>query len=212
MQEIIVPIGESAKKVENFLKKKFPIGYVRKLFRRKALRINGQRGVANDVVRPGDRIELAIPFEHERSDGAQSRRMPEIAVIYENPDLIVVNKPAGIAVHEARGLLKRETLLGVLETKYKGSGVRPRLVHRIDKDTSGTLLVAKTEAAAETLESLFDTGEVGKRSTYVWSSDACPKIKVELIFHSPAGRAALFRHSPAFLFLSVFQKQRSCAF
>jgi 23S rRNA pseudouridine955/2504/2580 synthase len=162
MQEIIVPTAETAKKVENFLKKKFPIGYVRKLFRRKAVRINGQRGLPDDVVRPGDRIELAIRFDQDRGDGAQLRRIPEIRVIYENTDLVVVNKPAGIAVHEARGLLNRETLLGVLEAKYKGSGVRPRLVHRIDKDTSGTLLVAKTEATAESLERLFETGEIEK--------------------------------------------------
>src|ERR1044071_4685603 len=118
MQEIVVPATESAKKLENFLKKNFPIGYVRKLFRHKAVRLNGVRGLPENHVRPGDRIELFIHFEPQRRDIAERASHNHIETIFEDADLLVINKAAGLTVHEAKGVPKRETLLGILEAKY----------------------------------------------------------------------------------------------
>lgn len=162
MQEIIVPPEESAKRLENFLKKNFPIGYVRKVFRRKAVRRNGVRGLPDDRVEPGDRITLFVPFEAQHRSTPATRSRPGITNIFEDSELVIVNKPAGVAVHEAKGILKRDTLFGTLEAKYRTNGIKPRLVHRLDKDTSGVLLVAKSEALAERLENLLETGEVEK--------------------------------------------------
>ena len=63
MHEIVVRTEESAKKLGNFLKKQFPVGYVRKLLRKNGVRINGERAKGEDLVRPGDRIQLYIEFE-----------------------------------------------------------------------------------------------------------------------------------------------------
>jgi 23S rRNA pseudouridine955/2504/2580 synthase len=83
-------------------------------------------------------------------------------IIFENDDFLVINKRAGIAVHEGKGILKQHSLLGILEATYRPRVVTPRLVHRIDKETSGLLLVAKAEPVAEELGRQFREGEVEK--------------------------------------------------
>ena len=74
----------------------------------------------------------------------------------------MLNKPAGIAVHEGKTVSKKESVLGILETQYRDRGIKPQLVHRLDKDTSGLLLVAKNPESAKELESCFETGAVEK--------------------------------------------------
>jgi 23S rRNA pseudouridine955/2504/2580 synthase len=160
MREMVLSAGEAPKKLENFLKKHFPIGYVRKVFRKNGVRINGRRGESDDVIRAGDRIQLYIPFEPEATTASRSRA--KIDVVFEDESLLVINKPAGLAVHEGKTVSKSESLLGILEGQYRDRGIKPRLVHRLDKDTSGLLLVAENPQAATELESAFETGQVEK--------------------------------------------------
>jgi 23S rRNA pseudouridine955/2504/2580 synthase len=163
VQEIAIGAAENSKKLENFLKKRFPMGYVRKLFRKNAVRLNGRRGKPDDLVSSGDHLELYIPFDRN----VESRSRPvatqnDLEIIFEDDALIVVNKPAGIAVHEGKGILKRQSVLGILEVKYRSQGVTPRLVHRLDKDTSGVLLAAKNALTAGKLEEVFANDQVKK--------------------------------------------------
>ena len=163
MQEIIVPEAQTGKKIEKFLTRNFPIGYVRKLFRKNGVRLNGKRAKAHDLVRPGDRIELFIPFEPETRQAEGPRAEPrEIDVLFESAELLVLNKPAGLAVHEAKTIAKNRTLLGLLEGYFRGTPFTPRLVHRLDKDTSGVLLVAKNVEVAQEIASYFEGGKVNK--------------------------------------------------
>jgi RluA family pseudouridine synthase len=159
-QEIIVPAGHEGKKLANYLARSFPLGYVRKLFRKHGVRLNGRRAKKLDLVSPGDRIELFIPFE-SISAGTKNRHA-EIQVVFENRDLLVVDKPAGLAVHEARSIPKNRTLLGVLEARFREAPFKPLLVHRLDKETSGALLLAKSQEAARDLESRFEEAAVTK--------------------------------------------------
>lgn len=161
MREIVVPNQKSEKKLENFLKKEFPIGYVRKLLRKNGVRVNGRRAKGEDLVRTGDRVQLYIEFE-KKSSGAKTPRTKQLNIIYEDDSLLVINKPAGIAVHEGKSVRKGDSVLGMLEAKYRGTDIRPRLVHRLDKDTSGLLLVAKNPATADELEIGFQQGGVEK--------------------------------------------------
>lgn len=154
--EIVVPAAEAGKKLGNFLKSRFPIGYVRKLFRRNGLRVNGKRVAAEEPVHAGDRIWLYIPFEKStRRAPSAPPGQPEITAIYEDDDLLVVNKPAGVAVHEGKQVARRRSVIGALENRYRTQGVSPRLVHRLDKDTSGVLIVAKNDSIRAELETLF---------------------------------------------------------
>jgi 23S rRNA pseudouridine955/2504/2580 synthase len=161
MHEIVVPTQEPAKKLENFLKKEFPIGYVRKLLRKNGVRINGRRAKGEDLVRNGDRIQLYIEFD-KKASAAKTRSTEHVDVIYQDDSLLVINKPAGIAVHEGKSVRKGDSILGILEANYRGTDIRPQLVHRLDKDTSGLLLIAKNPATAEELENRFHQGDVEK--------------------------------------------------
>src|SRR5437016_10854792 len=89
-----------------------------------------------------------------------------IGVIYEDEDLIVVNKPAGMVAHPAAGVTSG-TLANALAFHFQrlssaGGEARPGIVHRLDKGTSGLLVVAKTESAHENLADQFRTREVFK--------------------------------------------------
>ncbi len=160
--EIIFPKAEEPKSLENFLKKRFPIGYVRKLFRRNGVRLNSRRSGPKKMAGPGDKILLFIPFEKRVRTTQEKITLKEFEIIFEDDDLLVLNKQAGIAVHEARGILKRNTVLGILQATYRQQAVEPRLVHRIDKETSGLLVIAKNSVVAEELEKPFEEGKIEK--------------------------------------------------
>jgi 23S rRNA pseudouridine955/2504/2580 synthase len=160
--EIIVPETEEPKTLENFLKKRFPIGYVRKLFRKNGVRLNSRRSGPKETAGPGDKILLFIPFEKQPSSELSSHSQKGFKILFEDDGLLVIDKHAGIAVHEAKGILKRHTILGMLEATYRSQGAEPRLVHRIDKETSGLLLVAKKSEVAEELEREFEEGKIEK--------------------------------------------------
>jgi len=162
MREIVLPAGETPRKLGNFLKKQFPIGYVRKVLRKNGVRINGQRATSEDVIRAGDRIQLYIPFEPNAVTAMPGKSFPEINIVFEDDSLLVINKPAGLAVHEGRTVSKRNSVLGILEAQYHNRGIKPQLVHRLDKDTSGLLLVAKNRQTVSELENSFETGKVDK--------------------------------------------------
>jgi 23S rRNA pseudouridine955/2504/2580 synthase len=161
-EEIVLAADETPKKLENFLKKSFPVGYVRKLFRKNGIRLNGKHPKPDDVVRGGDRILFYIPFETNAAPPRPGGAAAKIKILFEDDALLVIDKPAGLTVHEGRTVTKRETVLGALESRYRGEGVSPKLAHRLDKDTSGLLLVAKNATLAQELESRFESGGVGK--------------------------------------------------
>jgi 23S rRNA pseudouridine955/2504/2580 synthase len=162
MHEIIVPSQELAKKLGNFLKKEFPIGYVRKLLRKNGVRINGRRAKAEDLIRPGDRIQLYVEFE-KKAPTDKIRSATKVDIVYQDDALLVINKQAGIAVHEGKSVRKRDSVLGLLQANFRGTDIRPQLVHRLDKDTSGLLLVAKNPATVKELEGRFEQGAVEKQ-------------------------------------------------
>ncbi len=162
MEEIVAAASEGGKRLENVLKKRFPIGYIRRLFRKNGVRINGRRSTPESTVQPGDRIHIYIPFaeipRHRANIVGPAR---DLQILYENDQILVINKPAGVAVHEGKTVLKRHTVIGMIEAKYRNNGTST-LVHRLDKDTSGVLVVAKTAEAAEELEQAFEDGKIFK--------------------------------------------------
>lgn len=161
MQEIVLSEKEAPKTIEDYLKKKFPIGYVRKVFRKNGIRINGCRAKPDDLVGGGDRIQLFIPFE-QSPPRSRETALAKVEIVFEDDSLIVINKPAGLAVHEGKTVSRKQSLLGILEAGYRERGVKPRLVHRLDQDTSGLLLAAKDERTAQELEKAFASRAVEK--------------------------------------------------
>ena len=116
--------------------------------------LNGQKCDKKTAVRAGDEVSLALIEEPEEYE-AEPEDIP-LDVVYEDDDIIVINKPSGMVVHPAPGN-ERGTLVNALLYHCRGSlsgigGVmRPGIVHRIDKDTSGLLVCAKCDLAHRSL-------------------------------------------------------------
>jgi 23S rRNA pseudouridine1911/1915/1917 synthase len=118
--------------------------------------VNGEVVKANYKVKPNDVI--SVTFEHPSYQQLLVAEDIPLDIVYEDDDLVVVNKPAGMVVHPGHGNYSG-TLINALiyhfENLPNNSSNRPGLVHRIDKDTSGLLVVAKTEHAMNYLSNQF---------------------------------------------------------
>ena len=133
-----------------------------KLIEAGAVMRDGASVTAKAKVAAGEVIEIALPELAESHIGPE-----EIAldIVYENSDLVVVNKPAGMVVHPAPGSPKG-TLVNALiahcgeSLSGVGGAKRPGIVHRIDKDTSGLLVVAKSDTAHQGLAAQFEAHSV----------------------------------------------------
>ena len=113
------------------------------------VRLDGKSPPARYLVLGGERVEVAPPPSAD--PGPQAQRMP-LKVLYEDGALLVVDKPAGLVVHPGAGQPDRTLLNALLAHAPSLSGVpRAGIVHRLDKDTSGLLVVAKTVAAQASL-------------------------------------------------------------
>ena len=116
---------------------------------------NGKPGKKNDKLNPGDRIDVTIP-EPKEVDILPTEMALDI--VYEDEDVLVINKPKGLVVHPAAGHQNDTLVNGLLHAMGDSlSGIngelRPGIVHRIDKDTSGLLAVAKNDLAHTVLAS-----------------------------------------------------------
>lgn len=118
----------------------------------------------NYKVKPGD--ELKVMFHHPPHENLIVGEQMDIDIIYEDRELIVVNKPPGMVVHPGHGNYTGTLLNGLIyynENLPENSNGRPGLVHRIDKDTSGLLVVAKSEKALTNLAEQFFNKQIERK-------------------------------------------------
>jgi 23S rRNA pseudouridine1911/1915/1917 synthase len=115
------------------------------------------------TLEPGERVELRIP--PPKPSGLVAENV-HLDVIFENDDLMIINKPAGMVVHPSpghdRGTLVHAALGHAPEMEGIGGEERPGIVHRLDKDTSGLIVIAKNEQAHRLLQEQFRTRSVEK--------------------------------------------------
>lgn len=134
--------------------------------------VNGAPVASNYRVKPGDVIQVLL--DHEPHDYTITPENIPLTVVYEDEDLMVINKPAGLVVHPGHGNYEH-TLLNAL-AYYFGEKLDMNdpsigLVHRIDKDTSGLLLIAKTpEAKAHLAKQFFDHTTERTYNALVWGT------------------------------------------
>ncbi|MCE3222274.1 MAG: rluD2 [Nitrospira sp.] len=175
--EFVVTAGESAKRIDLFLANRDPTfsrSALQRLIDEGCIRINGRTVRPSQKIRPGDRIRLEVP-RPEPLD-----LLPEaipFEILYEDADLLVLNKPAGLVVHPAPGNWSG-TLVNALLHHFANSGVtpshiggkeRPGLVHRLDKETSGVMVIAKTDQAHRALAAQFKLHTINRRyEALVW--------------------------------------------
>jgi 23S rRNA pseudouridine1911/1915/1917 synthase len=146
---------------------------------------------ADRRVKPGERYRLSLPLPAPAAPLAQE--IP-LAVVYEDMDLIVIDKPAGLVVHPAPGNPDRtlvNALLAHCGASLSGIGgvARPGIVHRLDKDTSGLMIAAKTDLAHQGLAAQFEShGRDGRLirayRAFVWGRPAPAAGRIE----APIGR------------------------
>jgi 23S rRNA pseudouridine1911/1915/1917 synthase len=128
-----------------------------------AVLVNGRAAKASYRIRPGDLVSVRLP---ELPDTTPEPEEIPIQVVYEDEALTVVNKPAGMVTHPAKGNW-RGTLVNALQYHYDtlstvGGEHRPGIVHRLDRDTTGLLVVVKDDLAHRRLALQFETREVHK--------------------------------------------------
>ncbi len=125
--------------------------------------VNGRPGKASLKLEPGDAVTVTVPPEKPLDLAPEA--IP-LAIIYEDDDLLVIDKPAGLPVHPAPGhpghTLVNAVLSYLPRLKQETGDLRPGIVHRLDKDTSGLILVAKNRTAQANLSAQFAARTVSK--------------------------------------------------
>jgi 23S rRNA pseudouridine1911/1915/1917 synthase len=158
--------GEGAKRLDHFLQENFTEysrSRIQSWIRDGQVQVNGAAAKASLLLRGGERVEVCP------SDLPPLKATPEdlpIEILYQDEALIAVNKPAGMAVHAGAGR-HDGTLVNRLVHHFQGlsqvgGDLRPGIVHRLDKDTSGVLLVARTDAAHRALAAQFSGRSIEK--------------------------------------------------
>lgn len=163
--EYIVDAGERGVRLEDLLCERFRAlskMYLREVVKMGACEVNGRHENIGYRLRPNDFIEIELDLSREHSMLPQD--IP-LEIVHEDADLIVVVKPAGMLVHPSHRE-KNGTLLNALAfhlNRNRGPMVRPGLVHRLDKETSGLMAVAKNARAHRILCRQFQRKAVEKR-------------------------------------------------
>ncbi|RVU21672.1 RluA family pseudouridine synthase [Methylobacterium oryzihabitans] len=163
VQTLEVTPDEAGMRIDRFLAARFPqlpFTRIQSLVRKGELRVDGKRAKAADRVEPGASVRVPpLKLDQPRPTGpSPARAESDLAflrslILYEDRDMMVLNKPFGLAVQGGSGTTRHVD--GLLEAMRDGDGQKPRLVHRLDKDTAGCLIVAKTRLAAATLAKTF---------------------------------------------------------
>jgi 23S rRNA pseudouridine1911/1915/1917 synthase len=164
--ELVVPKQASRLRLDQFLAREltgFSRSRIQQLIRSGFVRLNGKPARPRDLVRAGDHIDLNEP-PPEKIDN-QPEPIP-LEILFEDDDLVVINKPAGMVVHPGAGHREHTLVNALLHHCPTLSGIggkeRPGIVHRLDKDTSGCLVVAKNDEAHRGLSVQFADRTVEK--------------------------------------------------
>ncbi|MDB6020371.1 MAG: Pseudouridine synthase [Pedosphaera sp.] len=190
-EKITVEISRPLERLDAYLRGQFPAvsrGTIQRLIEQGHIRVNGQTVKPTHHPHAGEQIEVYWP--EARPAEAQPEEIP-LDILFEDADLLVVNKPAGLVVHPAAGH-EEHTLVNALlhhcagELSGIGGVARPGIVHRLDKETSGCLVVAKNDVAHLGLAEQF----AGRTLEKIYHAIVCgevPRERGEL-------RAAIARH------------------
>ena len=191
--ELKVTKEYSGKRLDAFLHSKYPDfsrNWLQKLIKKGNATINGRKVSASKKCRTDDLVIFELELPPEISLEPDASLGEKIKIIFENEDFLVINKPSGISSHpshtEHKGTLVNWLLAIHPEIKTVGDSlengnIRPGIVHRLDKDTSGVMVIAKNQKTFLWLKKQFQTHQVTKR--YLALVDGSPKTedgKIEL--------------------------------
>ena len=152
MNTLVVDEINKGKRLDSYISDnmdKISRSFAQKLIENQQVTINGKNEKASYKVCVGDKVEVDVP---EAQDTRLKAQDIPVEVVYEDKDIIVVNKPKGMVVHPANGNPDGtlvNAILAMCKDSLSGIGgeIRPGIVHRLDKDTSGLLIIAKNDEA-----------------------------------------------------------------
>lgn len=176
VQSVIIPDQDDGQRLDRWLRNQFPglkQGKLQKLLRTGQIRLDGARVKAGDRIQAGQSVRIPPNIEDtveaspkKRKSNFDIERLRSLGddlkerVLHIDDDVLAINKPPGLAVQG--GSKTEDHIDGALDWLKFGADERPRLVHRLDKDTSGVLLLARTRASAQRLTAAFRSRDTRK--------------------------------------------------
>jgi 23S rRNA pseudouridine955/2504/2580 synthase len=173
-----VTADAAGQRLDRFVRKALrdvPLSHVYKMLRTRKIRVNGARGRAEQLLAEGDQVvirgdsERLLAAEAPAQGGSGGREAVTFTVLHEDADLLVVDKPAGLAAHPGTGI-EGATLVEMARSHLHTPDAvppgefRPSPAHRLDRDTSGIVIVARTRRAMVRLGELFTEGSEVKKT------------------------------------------------
>lgn len=192
--------NEEPVRLDIFLKDNYPDysrSYIQKLIKEENVKVNGKVAKANLILKNGDNIDFfeVAPKNLEEIEATEMK----LDILYEDEDFIFVNKPKGLVVHPAPGHYDDTLVNGLLYyAKDKLSGIngvlRPGIVHRIDKDTTGVIVVCKNDDSHKYMSSLLEVHDIERSYRVIVHGCVCDD---EGIIDLPIGRHPVDRKKMA---------------
>lgn len=149
-----IDIEDDAIRIDKYLNKKLDISRnkLQEMIKKELVLVNGKATKNSYVLKLNDEIKIVDTLKHDTTIKPQEMALD---IVYEDDDLMIINKPSGMVVHPSFGHYSNTLVNGLLAYTNKLSSnngdIRPGIVHRIDKDTSGLLMIAKNDKAHENL-------------------------------------------------------------
>jgi 23S rRNA pseudouridine1911/1915/1917 synthase len=186
-RELVAEAGAATERLDVFLAAR--LGTSRsaaaKLLAAGAVSVNGAAERPSYLVAAGDRV--VVEGGRTSGDGPPAAEPPQLPVVYEDPDIIVIDKPAGLAAHPGAGHpAGRPTVADFARPRTTDPDpARPGIVHRLDRDTSGLMIIAKTLAAQAAMQQQFRDHAVRKNYMLLAAGRVSPP---EAVIKLPIGR------------------------
>lgn len=172
MKKIKVTADRINERIDKFLNDnlEIPRNQVQILIKNNLITVNGKNTKANYKIKEDDIIIIKENPEEIKPIEQKIKKLPKIKIIEENDEFIVINKPSGLIVHGGEGI-KEATLVDIILAKWPSLSKigddpeRPAIVHRLDKDVSGIMVIPKTQASYENIKNQFIKRTVNKEYT-----------------------------------------------
>ncbi|MFV1958323.1 MAG: RluA family pseudouridine synthase, partial [Planctomycetota bacterium] len=196
----VVGASEEGLRLDRLLRRHFPWrsrSHYQRLLACGDVQLGARAAKPSTRVRPGQRVVVALPVD---PDAPERETADDLVILYEDDDLVAVDKPSGMTVHPV-GRIRHGTLINKLHARYRrdaaSEDVVPRLGHRLDKDTSGVLLVVKNHRTDQRMTDAFTERRVHK--TYLALVRGVPRYPSGIV-DAPIGRDP---HGPTRLHMRV---------
>lgn len=197
MKEVLITKENSNQRVDKFIRKYLndaPLSFIYKTFRKKDVKINGKWVKENYILKENDLLRIYISDEqlnefNKPIDISKINYQNEINIVYEDNNILIVNKHKGILIHGDKDEKRKTLTNSVLSYLYKkgefkndGTSFIPSPTHRLDRNTSGLVVFAKNVLASQEMMNLFKTHEAIKKTYLLLAFNSTRNKEGEISF------------------------------